>query len=157
MDAGQARDLVRLAELEAGWENLPPPPTAAATLADLRARQRAYEAFSTALAGYNRRYRPAYRPEVFRSNLKRLAPWCRGVRDLLAGVAADPQVACPAQLVAKAYRLAVRVGKDPDGPVHPPETVRAAVEAVDELVRWFDATAGTQHPWWNAGRNGMVK
>ena len=148
LDPAQARELVRLTDREARWENLPratPFDGPGAAVADLRERQRAYDEFTAALAGYNRRFRPGYASEVQLNTPLRLGLWCRAVRCLLARVEHDPEVRFPDELVAKAYRLAARiagrVNKDLVHPTEPPTSTRAAVEALDGLVRWCDEVA----------------
>lgn len=141
-DPVQARELVRLVELEARWENLPKAPSS--DVADLRDRQRAYEEFAAALAAYNHRFRPAYRAEVLLSSPVKFSRWCRAVRDLLARVEAGPEERCPSQLVAKAHRLAARlaprVSRELAVPPGPPAGVRAAIDVFDRLAEWSDET-----------------
>jgi hypothetical protein len=147
--AGQARDLVRLVELEARWENLPQAPAfdgPGAAVADLRARQSTYEAFAAARDGYNRSFRPAHESKAVLGNLKRLAQWLRATRGLLQPVEHDPVVGGPIHLVRKAYRLAARVaarvGEEPVQPADPPSNVGDAIAALDGLVRWCDEVTG---------------
>src|SRR6516165_10794351 len=86
LDPAQAADLSRLVDLEACWENLrqgpPPGPGAMPLTQDLKARQKAYEAFHDQLLAYNKRYTPAHAPELLLNTPVRLAAWCRTMRDL---------------------------------------------------------------------------
>jgi hypothetical protein len=140
----QAADLAVLVDAEARWENLrkaaPPGPG----LHDLHARQKAYDAFHAKLVAYNRRYTPPHAPELLLNTPKRLALWCRRMRDLFAQVGPAPGGPCPVHLVEKAYRWADQVathrGQAPAvRPPAPPASVREAIDALEAVARWCDA------------------
>src|SRR5690242_16994106 len=72
VDPAQAADLSQLVNLEAHWENLRKAPCGEPerelTLADLVARQKAYDAFRSRLDAYNKRYKPGHVPEALLNN-----------------------------------------------------------------------------------------
>ena len=149
LDPGQAAELARLVELEARWENLRKTPSWAprgpSTLQDLQGKQKAYEAFRSKLAAYNKRYTPAHVPELLLNTPVRLGKWCRWMRDLHQQLASSPQTACPGQLVEKAYRwadwVAGRLGKDKFNRGKPVEDVAGAIQELDGVCRWCDELA----------------
>jgi hypothetical protein len=150
IDPAQAAELARLLDLEACWENLrkdPPPSRAAVPLTqDLKAKQKAYEAFHDKLRAYNRRYTPAHVPELLLNTPVRLASWCRTMRDLYRQVADVPPGHCPVNLLKKAHRWADRVAdrlnQNRIGPSTPPSTIGAAIRDLDALIQWCDGLAG---------------
>ncbi len=108
-DLAQARELSLLVELEACWENLrktPGRPAAAYDTRDLAAIQKAYDAFRTKLAAYNRRYTPPHVPERMLNTPVRLAAWCRAMKQLYVHVSDDHRAQCPVHLLEKTYRWA---------------------------------------------------
>ncbi len=150
LDPAQAADLARLVDLEACWENLrkgpSPGPVAASLTQDLKARQKAYEAFHDKLLAYNKRYRPAHVPELLLNTPVRLSAWCRTMRDLYRQVEHAPPARCPVHLLEKANRCADRVaarlnGSRP-GPSTPPSTIGAAIQELDLLIQWCDGLVG---------------
>jgi hypothetical protein len=153
LGGAQAVDLALLVDLEARWENLRHAPRkpgdVRATTPDLHGRQRAYEAFRTRLAAYNKRYRPAHVPELLLNTPARFGRWCRSMRDLLLVVENEPGVGYPAHLLEKARRLADWLGGKlaravAVGP--PPATVRGAIECLEALALWCDDLAGPHGP-----------
>src|SRR3979411_2936105 len=83
LDPAQAAELALLVELEARWENMRTASSrsavAEATTEDLHGKQKAYEAFRTKLAGYNKRYAAAHVPELLLNTPSRLGIWCRAM------------------------------------------------------------------------------
>jgi hypothetical protein len=143
LDANQAAELTLLIDLEARWENMRTyPPGDAATALGLQDRQRAYQAFRAKLVAYNRRYTPAYVPELLLNHPVRLSAWCRAVRDTYLLAEHHPRAHCPAHLVEKARRWAGRVGARSGqgfaGPAGPPASIGAAILDLEELIGWCD-------------------
>jgi len=150
VDLEQAAELALLVELEACWENLRLPASrrvdALSTTRALNARQKAYDAFRAKLTNYNKRYRPLHIPELLLNTPARLGTWCRAMCDLFGRVEQDPRGHCPVQLLEKAHRradiLAGRVSSDSLRRTETPDSVRAAVEALEALGKWCDNQAG---------------
>jgi hypothetical protein len=146
----QAAELARLVDLEACWENLRkgplPGPVATSLTQELKARQRAYDAFHDLLVAYNRRYAPAHVPELLLNTPVRLAAWCRTMRDLYRQAEQSPQGHCPVHLLEKAHRwaegISARLHKAPLSRPVPPATIRAAIDDLGALVQWCDEMAG---------------
>ena len=84
LDPAQATELSLLVDLEARWENLrktpSPDPEVVAATQDLKAKQKAYEAFRAKLVAYNKQYSPAHVPELLLNTPARLGIWCRKMR-----------------------------------------------------------------------------
>lgn len=147
----QATDLALLVELEARWENLRDAPSPAsegpATVPELHGKQKAYDAFRSRLAAYNKRHAPAHVPEVMLHTPARLGSWCRQMRELYLRAEHDPHGRCPTDLVEKAYRWADRVAgrmkKDRVCRPPAPGTIRAALEQLEALARWCEELAST--------------
>jgi hypothetical protein len=147
LDPAQAAELARLVDLEAHWENLrkgpPPGPGAMPLTHDLKARQKAYEAFHDKLRAYNKRYTPAHVPELLLNTPVRLAAWCRTMRDLYRQVEHVPPGHCPVNLLKKAQRWADRVAdrlnQNRIGPSTPPSTIGAVIRDLDALIEWCDS------------------
>ena len=147
----QAADLALLVELEARWENLRDAPSPAseapATIPELHGKQKAYDAFRSRLAAYNKRYAPPHVPEVLLHTPARLGGWCRQMRELYLLAEYDPHGRCPADLVEKAYRWADRVAgrmkKDRVCRSPAPGTIRAAIEQLEALTRWCEELGRT--------------
>jgi hypothetical protein len=153
LDPAQAAELARLVDLEARWENLrqgPRAPGAGPTTQDLQTKQKAYEAFHALLRAYNKRYRPLHVPEQLLNTPVRLALWCRAMRQLYLQVEDQPRGHVPTHLLEKAYRWADRVA---DRLTHEhvsraalPETIRAAILALEALAEWCENLARTAPP-----------
>ncbi len=141
-----AAELALLVELEARWENLRAAPARTATVRsttqDLHGMQKAYDAFRSALAAYNKRFTPPHTPELLLNTPIRLGPWCKTMRDLFARVENEPKVRCPIHLLEKGYRwadgIAARLGKDRPTRTAPPVDVAAAVRELTALGQWCD-------------------
>jgi hypothetical protein len=141
----QAADLARVLDLQAGWENHRHDAVAGdAHGPGLRERQRRYEAYRAALAGYAARHRPIDLPELNLSTPERVAGWCRAVRAVCrrAGPAAD----APSQVAVKAHRLAgriaARLGVDPASRDGHPEGMDGVIAGLDAIVAWCDGLDG---------------
>ena len=149
LEGTQATQLSQLVDLEARWENLRQPPSRVreveASTQDLQGRQKAYETFRGKLVAYNKQHTPAHVPELLLNTASRLGAWCRRMRDLYIRVEHDPRVPCPVHLLEKAFRwadrVAVRMNKTPVSRSAPPETIRAAIEGLEAVLRWCDALA----------------
>jgi hypothetical protein len=155
LDPAQAIELAQLVELEARWENMRKTPSRApeagsATQA-LVSVQKAYDAFRSKLAAYNKRYTPAHVPELLLNTPIRLGIWCRAMRDLYRQVEHNPQIHCPVHLVEKANRwaerMSVRMHKNCVSRLAPPETMGAAIEILGALVQWCnELTCSAEQP-----------
>ena len=149
LDPAQATELSLLVDLEARWENLrktpSPDPEVVAATQDLKAKQKAYEAFRAKLVAYNKQYSPAHVPELLLNTPARLGIWCRKMRDLYLQVEHAPQIPCPVHLLEKAHRwaerMSVRMNKDRLGRSAPPDTIGAVIEGLGGLVQWCDGLA----------------
>ena len=146
LDLAQAAELSLLVDLEARWENLRKL-SLGHSLQDLKARQKAYEAFRAKLAAYNRRYTPTHVTELLLNTPPRLALWCRKMRDLYRQVGSVPQGRRPVHLLEKAYRcaghLATRLHTAPaTRPTVLPDSSQDTAETLEALAQWCDALAG---------------
>jgi hypothetical protein len=152
LDPAQAAELAQLVDLEACWENLrksrPPGPGVVPLTQDLKARQKAYEAFHDKLLAYNKRYTPAHVPELLLNTPVRLAAWCRTMRELCRQVEHAPPGHCPVNLLEKAHRCADRVAarlnlnNDRNGRSTPPSTIGVAIRELEALIQWCDGLVG---------------
>jgi hypothetical protein len=146
LDPAQAADLARVIDLQARWENLrvhPTRPAAEFSVADLHNRQKAYEAFRVRMEAYSARYRAARVAEPTLNTAGRVGAWCRVVAAVFRQ--AGPSGECPAEAVAKAYRLAdaiaARLEREPVGR-ESPESITDAIRALDALGRWCGEVDG---------------
>jgi hypothetical protein len=148
----QAAELSVLVDLEALWENLRKPATqpGGLTLKDLSAKQKAYDAFRSSLAAYNKKYSPAHVSDLLLNTPTRLGIWCRTMRNLYVQIESGSRGHCPAHLLEKAYRwadqIAVRRNLDPFGRAPAPATITDAIRDLDALVQWCDELLGVAHP-----------
>ncbi len=149
LSPAQAAELTRVVELEARWENLGKPGIRSGvgfSVTELHAKQKAYDALRTALRTYEARYQPMHMPEVPRNNPARLGEWCRTLRMLLRRIEGQSNVACPVQLIAKAYsladRIATRLNEQPLDRGSPPDSISAAISHLDGLIQWCDVHFG---------------
>ena len=132
-------ELAMLVDLEARWENLRATRTSASpsSLQELQSYQRAYDLFHTKLLAYNRRYTPRHIPEVLINTSVRLEQWCKKLSALFATL--EGQVAFPAHLLEKAYRLAdviaTRTNRACASRPAPGE-VRSAARELEMLAAW---------------------
>jgi hypothetical protein len=149
LDPVQAAELSQVVDLQAHWENLKDVAgrdNAACTTTDLQGRQKAYEAFRSRMAAYTSRYRTAEVPELTLSAPDRFGAWCRAVRAVF--LRAEPAMgrACPSETVAKAYRLADRIGArletDPVVREAPPDGIAAAIRDLAAIIQWCDGLPG---------------
>jgi hypothetical protein len=146
LDLAQAAELSLLVDLEARWENLRKL-NLGHSLQDLKARQKAYDAFHAKLVAYNRRYTPAHVTELLLNTPLRLALWCRKMRDLYRQVEPLSQGHCPVHLLDKAYRcadhLATRLHTGPASrPAALPGTSHDTAGTFEALAQWCDDLAG---------------
>jgi hypothetical protein len=125
LDLVQAVELSLLVDLEARWENLRKL-NLGHSLQDLKARQKAYDAFHAKLVAYNRRYTPTHVTELLLNTPIRLALWCRRMRDLYRQVEHIPQSPYPVHLLEKAYCCLLLCRPpghpSPHGPREPPRS-----------------------------------
>jgi hypothetical protein len=104
---------------------------------DLRARQKAFDAFWSARRAYGAGHRAAPLPEPTQNVPDRLAVWCRTLR----AVFRRAEGGSSAQVMVKVYRLAdriaVRAGKATVGRA-PAEDLATAVRELDAVIAWCD-------------------
>jgi hypothetical protein len=146
LDLAQAAELSLLVDLEARWENLRKV-NLGHSLQDLKARQKAYDAFHAKLVAYNRRYTPTHVPELLLNTPLRLALWCQKMRDLYRQVEHIPRGHYPVHLLEKAYRcadhVATRLHTAPASrPAALPGTSHDTAGALEALAQWCDALVG---------------
>ena len=140
----QAAELSLLVDLEALWENLRKPATQSGslTLKDLSAKQKAYEAFRSSLAVYNKKYSPAHVCDLLLNTPTRLGIWCRTMRNLYLQIEPSPRGHCPVHLLEKAYRwadqIAARRNVDHFSRNPPPATVTDVIRGLEALAQWCD-------------------
>lgn len=137
----QAAELVHILDLQARWENhRDDPAKSAASVADLRGRQQAFDAYRAAWRDYSAARRDARLPEPTQNVPDRLAVWLRALR----AVFRRAETGNPAAVLAKVYRLADRIatrtGKEPVERL-PADDLAAAVAALDAVIAWCDAQA----------------
>jgi hypothetical protein len=137
----QAAELARVMELQAAWENLRDDPAAGnAHGPGLRERQRRYDAFRAALAGYTTRFKAPGLPELALTAPDRVAGWCRAVRAVCQR--AGGGAGAPVGMLGKAYRLADRIAARlkvaPAGREEPVGGMEAAVRGLDAVIAWCD-------------------
>lgn len=150
LEPTQAAALSLLLDLEAQWQNLlkiaPVAAEGSAFLHDLHGKQKAYEAFQTKLAAYNKQYPPGHRPEPALHSPARLGAWCRAMRNLCAQAERAPQSRCPSHLLKKVHwyadRIGVRLGQGTISRPTQTDTFGAVIEELDALSRWCDGLSG---------------
>ena len=139
LSAAQATGLIRVLELQAGWENhCDDPAKSAVSTADLNVRRKAFDAFQSANGGYTGKDRSGQVPEPTRSIPDRLAIWCR----VLRAICQRTEGVWPVQLMAKVYRLtdrnALRLGKErvERGLL---EDMAAVIRELGVVIAWCEA------------------
>jgi hypothetical protein len=135
----QATAVVRVLDLQAGWDALLADKTA--ELAGLHARQKAHDAYQLALREYAGAYRGAPIPEPAHGIPDRLAAWCR----VLRAVFGQATGGAPVRVVEKVYRLADRIAarlKAEPVAREPLGSMADAVRALDAVIAWCDAGGG---------------
>jgi hypothetical protein len=145
--AAQAAELAVLLNLEARWENLRAAragiPRVPSDASDLRAVQRAYDAFRAQLRAYQTRFSPTHASELLLNTPTRLGSWCRQVHDVHVRAGLSAEAHSPVHLLEKAYRWADRLagksGKERVGRASPPSTVEAVFRDLEAVAAWCDA------------------
>ena len=137
----QATALARVLDLQARWENHRDDPAKSATsIADLQARQKAFEAFRAALREYAAAFGDDRLPEPTQNVPDRLAVWCRALRAVLVRAGGTG----PALILGKVYRLADRIaartGLPPVERV-PAEDRAGAIDQLAAVIAWCDRAA----------------
>lgn len=145
LEASQAVELLRVLELQAFWENLKEnTPTKDVPTGQLKDRQKAYEAYRSRLAAYTTKYRSFPLPELSQNSPKWVSQWFRVVRAVVRAAVDGPNVELPTHLVTKAHRLGLRVAerlkRTPLANASSPATLPAAVEQLEALIAWSEAT-----------------
>lgn len=134
----QATALARVIDLQARWENhRDDPAKSAASTADLQARQKAFEAFRTALRDYTAAHNDSRFPEPTQNVPDRLAIWCRTLRAVFqrADGPGSPLV------LAKVYRLVDRIAtRLAVAPAEraPVEDRAGTIRELDAVIAWCD-------------------
>jgi hypothetical protein len=152
LNPAQAAELSLLVDLEALWENLRKPATqpGGLTLKDLSAKQKAYDAFRSSLAAYNKKYAPAHVSDLLLNTPTRLGIWCRTMRNLYLQIEPDPRGHCPVHLLEKAYRwadqIAARRNLDLFSRTPLPATITDAIKDLDAVAQWCDDLLGVANP-----------
>lgn len=153
LELAQVLELAELVEAEARWDNLRKyrlVNRGQGAPDDLSSVQRAYDSFHRHLVAYNRRHRPIHVGELLLNTTKRLGPWCATMSDLFEALLANPKVACPVNLVEKAYRraehIAIRMRQDPPTRRSPPETIQVAIEDLRAVIAWCDSSPQVAKP-----------
>ena len=136
LSPAQAADLARVLDLQAEWQNLKEDGRDYSA-ARLHGLQRTFEAFRVALAAYAGRYGADPVPERTPATADHLAAWCRVARAVVRRADPWPGGGGPAQVAARAYRLADglagRLGREPvarSAGATARDDVLAALEAV---------------------------
>ena len=137
----QATELIRVLELQAGWENhCDDPAKSAVSNADLNVRRKAFDAFQAAKRAYDAKYGTGQVPDPTRSMPDRLAIWCR----VLRAICQRAEGVCRVQLMAKVYRLtdrnALRLGKERLGRGIQ-EGMAAVIRELTMVIAWCEAAA----------------
>lgn len=144
-DPARAAELLRVIESEARWVNLKDTGATSATgvgLPALQDRQRAYEAFRVRLIAFRAKDEATYEPEPLLNDPKRLAGWCRAMRDLCRAAATEMETETPRHIMEKAHRAAARAATRAD--VQPyvsessPASTGSVADELDVLARWCD-------------------
>jgi hypothetical protein len=136
----QATALVRVLELQARWSAL-----VADQVNDtpsLQARQRAHDASRAGLRQYAADYHNAPIPEPTQNVPDRLAVWCRALR----AVFRRAEGGCPAQVLARVYRLADRIAaraRNESVVRVPVDDLPSAVRALDAVIAWCEGQVPT--------------
>jgi hypothetical protein len=128
-------------DLQARWENHRDDPAKSATsIADLQARQKAFEAFRAALRDYAAAFNDDRCRNPPRTSPDRLAIWCRALRAVLQRAGG----AGPALILGKVHRLADRIAARTGlAPVErtPAEDRAGAIEELSAVIAWCDRAA----------------
>lgn len=141
----QATALVRLLDLQAKWDGLLVQRGQKTALSELHARQKANDAYQSALREYTAKYRFTDIPEPTQAMPRRMAIWCRVLRIVFS----KAHGAVPTEVMAKVYRLAdrlaERLGKDPVAR-QAVEDMSGAVRELDVVISWCDELATATTP-----------
>jgi hypothetical protein len=149
--SSRATQLALLVDLEAQWENLRTTPTNVphrpCTLDELKAKQKAYDAFRLKQNAFNKAYSPAFVSEAPRTTPPQLGSWCRRMSALYLQADEDSgALPCPVHLLEKAYRYADAAATRSSRPrferASPPATVQGAARELDALAHWCDGLLG---------------
>ena len=141
MSTEQATALARVLDLQARWENHRDDPAKTATsTADLQTRQKAFEAFRSALREYAVTHNDSRFPEPTQNVPERLVIWCRALRAVFRRAEGPGS----AFLVSKVHRLADRIAARTGlAPVErqPVADRDATVRELDAVVAWCERAA----------------
>jgi hypothetical protein len=136
-------------DLQARWENMRVGPAladAGYTTPDLHDRQRTYEAFRSRPAAYTARFTASEVPETTLNGPDRVAVWCRAGRAVFRRAGDEVGTECPTHAMEKADRLADRIAArlkvEPLGRGSPPDSIGAAIGALDAVILWCGGLVG---------------
>lgn len=133
----QATALVRVLDLQATWDGLLADKQQQHR-SDLLARQKANDAYQTALREYGAKYPRAVVPEPTHAIPDRFGAWCR----VLRAVFGKAEGGNPAAVMDKVYRLAdriaARMSTEPVGRA-PADDLAGAVRELDAVIAWCGA------------------
>lgn len=137
----QATAVVRLLDLQARWENhRDDPGKSASSTADLRARQKAFEAFWSARREYAAVHRDAPLPEPTQNAPARLAVWCRTLRAVFRRAGAGDTTQVMVKVFRLVGRVAARAGRESVDRM-PVRDLETAVGELDAVISWCDGLA----------------
>lgn len=145
LSSDQAADLVRVLDLQAEWENHRDDPTkSASSMQDLRIRQKAFEAFRTALRGYSAKYSSVSLPEV--TQTVRLVIWCRVLRAVFLKANGSGNSLNAMHSMTRVFRLvdrlASRLGIEPVQRGNAKDLLEA-IRELDAVIAWCDDLASS--------------
>ena len=136
----EATALVHVLDAQARWENHRAARPVTRTPTDLKARQKAFDAFQAAWRAYAAKHPETHLPELSHGTVDRVAVWCRALRAVFRR-ADDGD---PAQVLVKVYRLvdriAVRTGTEIVART-PAADLAAAVRELAVVIAWCDDLA----------------
>jgi hypothetical protein len=134
----QATALVHVIDLQARWDCLLADREQKALMTGLHARQKANDAYRTALRDYTTKYCNASIPEPTGAVLDRLVVWCRTLRVVFGRA----ESGSPVEVLGKVYRLvdrvAARLSKEPVART-PAADLTGAVRELDVVIAWCEA------------------
>jgi hypothetical protein len=146
----QATALVRVLELQAGWDGLLV--AREDGLAGLQARQKAHDAFQASLREYTSRYPSASVPEPTLGRSVQLALWCRALRAVFRRATVGGVELVMAKVYRLADRIAAREKREPVGRWSQPVGMAGAIDQLDAVIAWCVGPAGDRCSAYPASR-----
>ena len=133
----QATALVRVLDLQALWDGLLADKQQQ-NRSDLLARQKANDAYQTALREYGAKYPRAVVPEPTHAIPERFGAWCRVLRVVFGRAEGGNPTAVLDKVYRLADRIAARMSKEPVGRT-PADDPAGAVRELDAVIAWCEA------------------